>query len=206
MTPSDLPPLAEAIGLAKRRDPQLATALAQLAAAEARSRAIGAELRPDLSLTATISSRAGGAPPSSGVPASGNGWVPNVANWDAGLLFVWPLFDGTVSARRDAAQALEQVRRDDVDVVRQAEIATVRAAYVQAKVASAALATLENQVVAARANYDQADARFGAGIGNAVELADAQAVRADAEIQLALGQFELARARAAFGRAIAEGL
>ena len=44
------------------------------------------------------------------------------------------------------------------------------------------------------------------GLGNAVELADAEAVRTDAEIQLALGQFEVARARAAFGRAIAEGL
>ena len=65
---------------------------------------------------------------------------------------------------------------------------------------------LENAVVASRANYDQADARFRAGIGNAVELADAEAVRADAEIKRALGQFELAQARAAFGRAIAERL
>jgi outer membrane protein len=39
-----------------------------------------------------------------------------------------------------------------------------------------------------------------------VELADAEAVRTDAEIQLALGEFDLERARAAFGRAIAEGL
>src|SRR5262249_41646284 len=117
-----------------------------------------------------------------------------------------PLFDGTVAARRDAAQAVEQVRRDEIDVVRQNEIAAVRAAYVQARVAGAALSTLQAQVTAARANYDQADARFGARIGNAVELADAEAVRVDAEIQLALGQFELARARAAFGRAIAEGL
>jgi hypothetical protein len=31
-------------------------------------------------------------------------------------------------------------------------------------------------------------------------------VRTDAEIQYALGKFEVARARAAFGRAIAEGL
>jgi outer membrane protein TolC len=65
---------------------------------------------------------------------------------------------------------------------------------------------LENSVVAARANWQQADARFGAGIGNAVEVADAEAVRSQAEIQLALGQFEVERARAAFGRAIAEGL
>ncbi|HTQ48365.1 MAG TPA: TolC family protein, partial [Polyangiaceae bacterium] len=84
--------------------------------------------------------------------------------------------------------------------------AVVNESYVQVQVSRTALVGLQNTVVAARANYDQADARFKAGIGNAVELADAEAVRTDAEIQLALGQFELARARAAFGRAIAEGL
>jgi outer membrane protein len=82
----------------------------------------------------------------------------------------------------------------------------VRESYVQVEVARSAVAALENAVVAARANYDQADARFRAGMGNAVELADAESVRIDAEIQLALGEFELARARASFGRAIAEGL
>ena len=59
---------------------------------------------------------------------------------------------------------------------------------------------------AARSNYTQADARFKAGLGTSVELADAEALRTDGEIQLALGVFELARARAAFGRSIAEGL
>ena len=46
--------------------------------------------------------------------------------------------------------------------------------------------------------------RFRAGLGTAVELADAEAVLADAEIQLALGVFDVARTRAAFGRAVAE--
>ena len=79
-------------------------------------------------------------------------------------------------------------------------------AYVAVEVARDALPGLERAQVAARANYAQADARFKAGLGTRVELADAEALRTDAEIQLALGQFELARARAAFGRAIAEGL
>jgi outer membrane protein TolC len=98
------------------------------------------------------------------------------------------------------------VRRDEIDVAQLDEAAAVRRTYVQVQVARAAVASLTKAVAAARANYEQADARFGAGIGNAVEQADAEAVRTDAEIQLALGVFELARARAAFGRAIAEGL
>jgi outer membrane protein len=206
--PADMPALSEALRLAQERDPRLAETLAQLKAAEDQTRAVGAELRPDLSLTATISGRAGGAPPSlsSGAIPSGDGWVPSVPNWDAGLIITWPLFDGTISARTKAARSIEQVRRDEIDVMQEQETADVRRTYVQVQVTNTALGALRNEVTAARANYDQADARFRAGLGNAVELADAEAVRTDAEIQLALGLFELARARAAFGRAIAEGL
>jgi outer membrane protein len=206
--PSDMPTMAQAVQMVEARDPFLAEAIAALRASEQKTRAVGAELRPDLSLTATLTGRAGGAPPSSSTQPtpSGGGWLPDVPNWDAGLVLSWPLFDGTISARRDAARASEQVRRDEIDVAREQEVARVRQAYVQVGVARSALVALQNAVLAAHANYDQADARFKAGIGNAVELADAEAVRTDAEIQRALGQFELAQARAAFGRAIAEGL
>lgn len=202
----EMPALTEALRLAQAHDPFLAETVAELRAAEEQTRAVGAELRPNLLLTGTLSGRAGGAPPTSGPRVSGNGWIPEVPNWDVGLVLSWPLFDGVIAARRDAAGAAEQVRRDEIDVRREQETADVRQGFVRVEVARRALLALENTVVAARANYAQADARFGAGIGNAVELADAEALRTDAEIQLALGQFALARARAAFGRAIAEGL
>jgi len=206
--PSDLPTMAQAVQMVEARDPFLAEAIAQLKASEQRTRAVGAELRPDLSFTATLTGRAGGAPPSSPLQPtpSGNGWVPDVPNWDVGLVLSWPLFDGTISARRDAARAMEQVRRDEIDVAREQEVARVRRAFVAVGVARSAIVALQNAVTAARANYEQADARFRAGIGNAVELADAEAVRTDAEIRRALGRFDLARARAVFGRAVAEGL
>lgn len=203
---SDLPALADAVAMAQRRDPRLAAAIAQLRGDEAKTRAIGAELRPDLSVTATLSGRAGGAPPSSGPLPTGEGWVPAVPNWDAGLLFMWPLFDGVVAARRDASATQERQRRDEVDVERSRVVARARETYERVQVARAAVVALEDAVVAARANWDQADARFRAGIGDAVELADAEAVRTQAEVELALGEFDLQRWRAAFGRAIAEGL
>jgi outer membrane protein len=204
--PPDMPALPEAMALAERRDPGLSRALAELRATERQTRAIGAEMRPDIGLTATLSGRAGGATPSSGQAAHDEGWVPYVPNWDAGLVLSWPLFDGTVAARADASRARETVRREEVGAAREQEVAAVRQSYVEVEVARQALAAQENAVLAARANWAQADARFGAGLGTAVELADAEAVRTDAEIQLALAQFDVARARAAFGRAIAEGL
>lgn len=204
--PAEMPPLADAIQRAAARDPRLREALAQLRAEEARTRAIGAELRPDLSVTATVSGRAGGAQPSSGIAADGNGWIPNVPNWDVGIVLTWPLFDGVADARKSVSRAQEQVRREEIDLVHQEEVAAVREAYVAVDVARAALPGLRRAVGAAKANYDQADARFRAGLGTSVELADAEAVRTEADIQLALGDFELARARAVFGRTIAEGL
>ncbi len=181
--------------------------LAQLKAAEQQTRAVGAELRPNLSLTATVSGRAGGAPPSSSASTPpGSGWVPDVPNWDAGLVLSWPLFDGVIAARRDAAKASERIWHDEIDAVRETQLAAVRQAFVRVQSERSALVALQNAVVAARANYDQADAHFRAGIGTAVELADAEAVRTDADIQLAIGEFNVARARAAFGRLIAETL
>lgn len=205
-SPSQMPSLDEALGLSGARDPRLLEALAQLRAQEAQTRAIGAELGPDVALTATFTGRAGGAPPSgNGVAASGDGFIPNVPNWDVGVVLTWPLFDGGVSARQKASRAEEQVRREEIGKVRQETVAAVREAYVAVEVARAALPGLRHSLEAARANYEQADARFKAGLGTSVELADAEAVRTSAEIQLALGEFDLARARSAFGRTIAEG-
>jgi outer membrane protein TolC len=206
LRPSDMPGLSQALELAQARDPRLAEMLAEFKAAEEKTRAVGAELLPNIALTATLSGRAGGAPPSSGLIPTGAGWLPDVPNWDVGLVLSWPLFDGVITARQSAAHAAEQVRQDEIDVRREQEVATVRQTYVGVQVANSALAALVRSVAAAHANYDQADARFRAGIGTAVELADAEAVRTNAEIGLALGQFELERARAAFGRAISEGL
>src|SRR5262249_13216021 len=128
--PPDMPALDRAIKQAATRDPRLLEALAQLRADEERTRAIGAAQRPDVSLTATISGRAGGATPSgNGEPANANGWLPNVPNWDVGVVFSWPLFEPNVRAQKDAALAREQVQSEEVAVVRHEEAAAIRLAY-----------------------------------------------------------------------------
>ncbi len=204
--PEELPDLTNALARAEARDPRLQAAFAELRESERRTRAIGAELRPNLALTGTVSGRAGDAPPSgNGSLPDASGLVPKVPNWDVGLVLSWPLFDDTVSAREAAARAEERIRKEDIDLVRERDRAAVREAYANVNVARTVLPGLHRATEAARANYEQADARFKAGLGTSVELADAEALRAQAEIQLGLGEFQLARARAAFGRTIAEG-
>jgi outer membrane protein TolC len=201
-----LPALSKAIQLASDRDPRLQEALAQLRQQELETRAVGALARPDLHLSAAISGRAGGSAPSNnGEETSGNGFLPNVPNWDGALVLSWPLFDPTINARKRASGVAEAVRRSEIDLVRQQVVAAVEQFYVGVVVAREALPSLQHELEAARANYAQADARFKAGLGTSVELADAEALRTDADIRLAIGVFDLAKARATFGRAIAEG-
>jgi outer membrane protein TolC len=205
---SDVPTLQAALEQAAMRDPRVAEALSKVRAQESRTRAIFAEMRPDLSATATFSGRAGGATPSGTPPnrADFDGWLPTVPNWDVGLVFTWPLYDATIVARGRASEAREAALREDVAALKQALTANVQRAYIGVEVARDALPGLERATTAAVANYEQADARFKAGIGTSIELADAEELRASSEIQLAIGKFELARARAAFARAVAEGL
>ncbi|GAC1549902.1 MAG: hypothetical protein NVS3B10_13060 [Polyangiales bacterium] len=204
--PPAMPSMAKAIGDAQQRDPVIRLALAEVNAQEASTKAIGAEMRPNVFLSATLSGRAGGAPPTSGGTPVGNGFLPVVPNWDVGLVFSWPLLDGVVDARVEAARAKEDTARAVLDVRKQAEIASIQQAYFAVRIAEESLPALERAVDAARINYTQASARFKGGLATSVEVADAEAILTDAEIQIAIGRFQLAKARAIFGRTIAEGL
>jgi outer membrane protein len=199
-----LPPLAQAITESSARDPVLLESRGRLAAQQALARAIAAETRPELLLSGTLSGRAGGATPSSGPLADGAGFLPEVANWDLGLILRWPIVDPTTAARAKAAAARAQAIEHDVAAVTQSEVAAIQRAYVETQVATLALTGLQRSVDAAQVNYAQAEARWKAGLGTALELADAEYLRTDAEIQLAGGRFDLARARAVLGKLLAE--
>lgn len=203
-SPAELPTLEDSLSRASAHNPEWLGAVARIMAQEKRTRAIRAEARPNLFLSAALSGAAGGATPSSGDSPVGLGLLPVVPNWDGALVLSWPLFDATIAARAGVSRAEETTRREEARAVKLKLSAAVEQAHINAETARDALPVLRRSLDAAVANYAQADARFRSGLGNAVELADAEALRTDAEIQLALGSFELARARAALGRAIAE--
>ena len=98
----------------------------------------------------------------------------------------------------------EQAFQSDIATAAQQEVSAIQRAYLTTQVAHDALVGLQRSVEAAQANYAQAEARWKAGLGTALELADAEYLRTDAEIQLAGGQFELSRARAVLGKLLAE--
>lgn len=198
------PPLPEAVRELAERDPTILAAQARLDQQAANTNAIAALTRPELLAAGSVSGRAGGAAGSNGKTPDGEGWIPEVPNWNVGLVLRWPLYDPVVAARRSASAKREVAARADRDATLQQEVAAIRAAYVALDLANATLVSLGKAAAAAAANYQQAEARFKAGLGTAVELADAEALRTEAEIQAAIGEFQAHRARAVVARLIAE--
>ncbi|MEO6777375.1 MAG: TolC family protein [Kofleriaceae bacterium] len=184
--------------------PELHGAEAELRAQQQITRSIRAELLPDLGVSAEVTGRAGGAAVASNPTPAGGGWIPDVPNWDVLAVLSWPIFDRTITARARASQQIEQVRTAELGVVsNQIAIATQRA-YIDLDVARSAVPALQRALDAATANHDQAEARFNGGLGTAVELSDAEALLTDAQIQLAIGKFQLSRAAARLARMLSE--
>jgi len=197
-------PAHEALGDAELQAPELRAARDQLAAQQLLTRSIRAELRPDLGVSAEFTGRAGGADVATNPGPAGNGWLPAVPNWDALVVFTWPLYDRVVDARADTSAQLERVRAAELAQVREQLRSVAERAFVQLDVERAAQPALQRAVDAAQANHEQAEARFNGGLGTAVELSDAEALLTTAQIQLAVGQFQLSRARAELARVLAE--
>jgi outer membrane protein TolC len=199
------PPISEAsLGDLDRREPALRAAIDALRGQHALTGAIEKELLPEVVLSAGVTGRAGGAPVATNPTPAGAGWLPDVPNYDALVAISWPLFDRTVDARAEISRRLEHQRAAEVDTRREQLRAAIAQAYADLDVAEKALPSLQRAVDAATANQQQADARFSKGLGTSVELADAEALLTDSQIQLAVGQFQRARARARLARVIAE--
>lgn len=187
-----------------QRAPQVLESQLRVEEQRALTRRLEASTLPNLSATAALSGRAGGAPPSSGSSVPGYGLVPGVPNYDLGVVLTWPLLDVGVLRKAEASRARERALSLEAKLALRTQEAVIRAAWNEATVAQTALEALERSAKAAADNYDQADHRFRVGLGTSTELADAQALRTQAEVELAIGRFQLARTRIAFERSIAE--
>jgi outer membrane protein len=199
-----LRPLPELLERGSERDPVLLEAEARVHAQKATTTAIDAQTRPTVFATGAVSSRAGGAPSPNGPPLFGDGWLPVMPNWHVGVVLTWPVLEPTVSARAEASRALEHAAQTDAADLRRARRAVIASAYHEARAAEEAAAATERATAAARANYEHAEQRFRVGLGTATELADAEALRTDADIQLAIARFQASRTRALLARSIAE--
>ncbi len=172
--------------------------------ARARERALERSYFPRFNLQATTFGRGTGARPDGGTNGGFSGFGPSVQNWAVGMTVTFPAFElPSLRARREIEAYRERAETARYEQV----LADLSGQLEKAKAAlEGARRVAQNtplQLEAARAAEQQASARYKAGLGTIVEVAEAQRLLTQAEIEDSLAR--LAVWRALLGVAAAQG-
>ena len=134
---------------------------------------------------------------SAGATDSGLQLDQMVPNWSVGVGVTWPIFQGglTTGLVRQAEAGLESV-----DAQRSLEELQVRldvdSARLAVRAAKATIGAVEDALNSAREQLRLAEQRYATGVGNIIELVDAQVAYTGAAAQVVQARYGLASARA----------
>jgi len=182
-------------------------AVAQQATVEevrAREKVLDRSIFPRFNLQGAVYARGTGAHPdgTTGGPASGLG--PNIQNWGLGLTVTFPAFDlFSIRARQQIEQHNERAEGARYDQVLQDLNGGLEKANAILTGARRVAQNTPIQLEAARATEQQATARYKAGLTNIIEVAEAERILTQAEIDDALAR--LGAWRGLLGVAAASG-
>jgi outer membrane protein len=165
-------------------------------AAHAQQEILARTDRPRVYLQSSVFARGSGANPSGELDGGLDGLGLERANWAAGVQIVLPnLFDfASLRARKAAAAATE---RAEAALYSEAILTVASERDVAVAMLETARAVAVNtplQLAAARQSEAQARARYDAGLTNLVEVADAQSLLVQAEVQDQLARVDIWRA------------
>jgi outer membrane protein len=140
---------------------------------------------PRVYLQSSVFARGSGASPNGTLDGSPEGLGLDRANWAAGVQVVFPnLFDfSSLRARRSAASASQRAEAALYDETLLTISSEQAAAAAMVQAARAVAANTPVQLAAARQSETQARARYQAGLASIAEIADAQSLLAQAEVQ-----------------------
>jgi outer membrane protein len=166
---------------------------------KAREKSLEKSYYPKFALQGTSYARGVGAyDPLRGAGNAGNavsGLGPNIHNWALGFTVAFPLFDfASIKARKDEEQhkeKAEQARYDQVIRELGGQLERARAALMAAQRMQT---NMPVQLKAAREGKEQVMARYQAGLATIVEVADAERVLVQAEIDAGLVNLSIWRA------------
>jgi outer membrane protein TolC len=177
--------------------PLVAIETAQVARAEGLRGTVSAQYLPRVDLVSAVWARG------SGYYGSGaDGLAPDIPNWGAGIVVAWDLLDvPAIRARASAADAEREAavaRNDEAQLAVASQLAQASALLDGARsITKEAAVTLG----AARTAEAQTVARFKTGLSSVVDVADAQRVLVQAEIDDAVARLEVLRAELLLARA-----
>jgi outer membrane protein len=125
-------------------------------------------------------------------------------NFAAGVTLTWQIFQGglTVGQVHEAEANLANFVAQ-LDAERQQISVEVNTGWLGVRAAKATLSSASDALVSAREQLRLAERRYETGIGNIIELGDAQVAATSAAAQVVQAAFQLATSRAQFAKAIA---
>lgn len=194
----DLPPQEAGVKAAPGTHPQALEQNAAIEEAKARERAIARSYFPRFNLQAASYARGTGAHVDGSTGGGLSGLGPNIQNWALGMTVTFPVLDlPSVKARREI-----EAHREKAETARYQQVLEElrgRRERAQAAVAGAERVAKQTpiQLDAARTAERQATARYRAGLGIIVDVAEAQRLLTQAEIDDALARLNVWRARLA---------
>ena len=180
---------------ATNRHPQAIEQESVVQQAQAADRAIARSYVPRFSLQAASYARGTGAMTNGDRLGGLSGLGPNIFNWGLGVSVSFPIMDlPAVRARRDVEKHRELAETARLDQIRRELSAQVEKARAELEGARRIARNTPVQLEAARAADQQATARYQAGLGTLVEVAEAQRLVTQAEIDDSLARLNVWRA------------
>ena len=151
---------------------------------------------PRVYLQSSVFARGSGANPNGQFDGGLSGLGLDRANWAAGVQVVFPnAFDFTsLRARKAAAAASTRAETALFDEALLTVTSQQQTAAAMVQAARAIAANTPVQLAAAQQSESQARARYQAGLASIVEVADAQSLLAQAEVQDQLARIDVWRA------------
>lgn len=117
-------------------------------------------------------------------------------NWYVGLGLTWNILQGLTRGQvREAKGTLENLAGQEQALRLQVQV-DVEQGRLGVQAAKATISAADEAVLNARSQLTLAEKRYEHGLGNAVELSDAQVAYTTAEAQVVQSKFNLATARA----------
>jgi TolC family type I secretion outer membrane protein len=117
--------------------------------------------------------------------------------WDAGVVLSFPIFDGFLTKYQvEEAKANLDVLKANEELLRQNIFLEVQQAYLKIKEAEESIPAAELVVKQAEENLELANGRYAAGVGNPIEVTDAQVGLSNARLSYtqALYDYKVAQA------------
>jgi outer membrane protein len=198
-------PAADVNAVATTTHPLAQVRKAAIDVARAQEQVLARSDFPRLLVQSSVFARGSGANPTGPFDGSVSGLGLDRTNWAAGVQILFPnVFDfSSLRARKAAAAASERVETALYDEALLTISSQQQAAAAMVQAARAVATNTPLQLAAGQQSESQARARYDAGLASIVEVADAQSLLAQAEVQDQLARIDVWRALLA--EAIAQG-